>query len=251
MFEKKEVLQLILAVLLITYLIMFSDFTLVNFFVSLVFAFLLLVPHVIAHKIAAEYYLAESKFKFFEWKRFWFFEDSEFKNPVPIWIILPVLAVFLTQGIVKIFTIETCDITWKAERRIGRWFVQLQEHEIASIALAGPIVNLFFAFIGGVMFSITGLVLMKQFAILNAWFAFFSLLPIGSLDGTKVLFGGMGRWVFVFVFTIAILVLLHFISIYVTLIIALIFAAIITLWFLRTDIPEKRYKTKPGIIRGK
>ena len=83
MFEKKEVSQLILAVLLITYLIMFSDFTLVNFFVSLVFAFLLLIPHVIAHKIVAEHYLAEAKFKFLGWKRFWLFEDSEFKNPVP------------------------------------------------------------------------------------------------------------------------------------------------------------------------
>ena len=194
MFDEKEVYQIVLAILLMTYLIAFSKLTLYNILIAFIFAFFILVPHVIAHKITAINYLANSKFKLLEWRRYWFFEDSTFKYPFPIWLVLPILVAFATLGKVLLFTIESCQIKWKPNKRIGRWYTELQEHEISNIGLAGPLTNLAFAFIAGIVFSFVSLPLIKEFAILNAWFAFFCLLPIGGLDGTKILFGGKIRY---------------------------------------------------------
>ena len=251
MFEKREVAHLVFAVLLVAYLIAFSKFTFLNFLLALLFAFLIVVPHVISHKMAARYYRSEAKFKLLEWKRYWLMEDSEFKHPFPIWLVLPVIAAFVTLGKLKLFMIETFDLSWKTERRIGSWFYEMQEREIAIIALAGPITNLFLAFIAGAVFSVTGVVPVKDFAIFNAWFAFFSLLPIGNLDCTKVLFGGKIRWLFFFAFTIAFLALLYIVNVYITFILALMFAMLLALWFLTTETPKRTARIPPGIMSGK
>lgn len=251
MFDEKEVFQMIFAGLLIAYLIAFPSFTLESTLIAIVFSAFILVPHVIAHKIAASNFIAESKFRLLEWRRYSFLEDSVFKHPFPIWLILPILLAFITLGKLKFFAIETFELTWKPHKRIGRWFTELQEREIAIIALAGPIVNLIFAFFAGIVFSFTGIAFAKEFAILNAWFAFFTLLPIGNLDGTKVLAGGVIRWAVIFTFTIAILVLLYFINIYVNLIIALLLAILIGLWFLRVEVPPKTHRPPLGARPGK
>lgn len=251
MFDEKEVYQLIFGVFLIAYLIAFPTFTLSSSLIAIIFAAVILIPHVVAHKIVASHYVAEAKFKFLEWKRYGLFEDSVFKHPFPIWLVLPIVMIFVTLGKLKLFAIETFDISWKPYKRIGRWFTELEEQEIAIIAMAGPMVNLFFAFVAGVVFSFTSLDIAKEFAILNAWFAFFSLLPFGNLDGTKVLFGGMIKWVFIFISTIAILVLLHFVNVYVTFIIALLLAIIVGAWFLRVELPPKTHRAPLGILPGK
>lgn len=246
MFDGKEVYQVLFATLLIAYLIAFSNFGIYNFLIALILAFIILIPHIIAHKVAAENYIAKAKFKFLEWQRYWFFEESVFKYPFPIWLVLPIIIAFVTLGKILFLTIETCEIKWKSRKRVGRLYTELQEHEISNIGLAGPLLNLILAFIAGIIFSITSVPIIKEFAILNAWFAFFCLLPIGGLDGTKVLFGGKIRWASIFVFTIAMLVLLHFINIYSTLVLALILATIIGLWFLREELPPKTHKAPAG-----
>jgi len=251
MFEKREAAHLVFAILLVAYLIAFSNFTLAGFLLALIFSILIIVPHVISHKIAARYYISEAKFKLLEWKRYWLFEDSEFRHPFPIWLVLPVAAAFLTLGKLKLFMIETFELKWTAERRIGRWFPEMQDREIAIIALAGPMTNLFLAFMAGAIYSATSFDTLKDFAIFNAWFAFFSLLPIGGLDGTKVLFGGKIRWMFFFGFTCAFLALLYIINVYVTFILALLFAALLALWFFSGEIPRRTTRIPPGIIAGK
>ena len=232
MFDKKEAAQLIFAVLLIAYLIAFINFTLTGYLIAIGMALIILLPHVIAHKIAASYYIAESRFRLLEWRRYWFYEDSEFKFPFPAWLVFPIVFAFLTKGLLKFFAIETCEITWKHERRLGRWFSELQEDEIAMIALVGPLTNLLLTTISAILFSVTEIPLFKEFAILNTWFALFTLLPIGNLDGTKILFGGKIRWTLFFIFTLVTLVLIHFINIYLTLLIAFIFAVLIAIYFL-------------------
>ncbi|MBU2497095.1 MAG: hypothetical protein KJ767_03495 [Nanoarchaeota archaeon] len=239
MFEEKEVYQVLFAVLLISYIIAFSEFTFFNFLIAFIIASIILIPHIIAHKIAAENYIAESKFKFLEMQRYWFNEGAVFKYPFPIWLVLPIFTAFVSFGKFIILTIETCEIKWKPEKRIGRWYTELQEHEISNIALAGPLVNIVFAFIASIVFSIWNLQLIKEFAILNMWFAFFCLLPLGNLDGTKILFGGKIRWTSIFIFTIAMLIMMYYLNVFISLILALILASIVGLWFLREELPPR------------
>jgi len=235
MLKEKEVPLIIFCILLMTYIIAFADLTLENIIIAFLFSSLILIPHVLAHKIAAEHYIAKSEFRLLEWGRHGWSEEAQFKTPLPAWLIFPVIAAFITAGKWTLFTVETFKLTWKPRKRIGRFYTELQEWEIANIALAGPIVNLILAFVAGVFFSFFPIELIKQFAILNTWFALYCLIPIGGLDGTRVLFGGKIRWVSIFVFTAVMLILLYFLNIYLTFVIALIIAAIIGLWALKTE----------------
>ncbi|MBU5537432.1 MAG: site-2 protease family protein [Candidatus Aenigmatarchaeota archaeon] len=72
--------------------------------------------------------------------------------------------------------------------RFARWGFRRPYPEIASgemglIALAGPVTNLFSA----LLFSLFDSFLFNQLKFINAWLAFFNLLPVPPLDGSKVL----------------------------------------------------------------
>ncbi|MDI6806831.1 MAG: M50 family metallopeptidase [Candidatus Aenigmarchaeota archaeon] len=67
---------------------------------------------------------------------------------------------------------------------------QSMKREWGLIAAAGPLVNLFFAFIFLFFGPIT-----KLAALINAWLAFFNLLPIPPLDGSKVMFWKWQVWI--------------------------------------------------------
>jgi Zn-dependent protease len=71
--------------------------------------------------------------------------------------------------------------------------------EIGKIALAGPLTNIILAFV----FLIAGL---DFFKFVNAWIAFFNLLPIPPLDGSKILHWKFGGWAFFFIISLILLI---------------------------------------------
>lgn len=79
--------------------------------------------------------------------------------------------------------------------KFARWGYRRPVPELASgemgiIALSGPAVNLFFALI----FTLFDGTLANHLASINAWLAFFNLLPIKPLDGSKVLIWKPWLW---------------------------------------------------------
>ncbi|MEK6852826.1 MAG: hypothetical protein AABX59_03015 [Nanoarchaeota archaeon] len=232
MFDTKEIGQLALALLLMAFLISFTKLTVLSYLIALVMVVIILIPHVLAHKIVALKYEAHSRFQLLEWKRFWVFESAEFKHPFPIWLVLPALVVFLTQGAVKIFTIESFKLETK-ETRLGRKWTTIMESENAFVAMAGPIVNLVIAFLA--LLLVPYFEIMKEFALLNLWFAFFSVIPLFNLDGIKIFFGGKIQWVFIFIITLAMIVLARITNLWVTLIVALLLALLVAVWLLFSE----------------
>ncbi|RZN36574.1 MAG: site-2 protease family protein [Methanophagales archaeon ANME-1-THS] len=126
--------------------------------VTVGFAFIF---HELAHKIVAQRYGAWSEFRM-----------------APSMLLLAILTaffgfIFAAPGAVMIFN------------------PYLTREENGKISLAGPIVNLILAFFFLVLFRLvpTGIVSwIGSFGVMiNAWLAVFNLIPIGVLDGSKVL----------------------------------------------------------------
>jgi Zn-dependent protease len=82
----------------------------------------------------------------------------------------------------------------------GRWKFDAKgaPRELGLIATAGPSVNLFFAIIfspfAGALLTIPGLIF-----LVNAFLAFFNLLPIPPLDGSKIILWKSWLWFVLFV----------------------------------------------------
>jgi Zn-dependent protease len=69
-----------------------------------------------------------------------------------------------------------------------------EEFGMALVAVAGPLTNLFLAFVGGLIFSIFKIdggiweIWWKYFVQINIGFFLFNMLPIPPLDGSRVLY---------------------------------------------------------------
>jgi Zn-dependent protease len=99
--------------------------------------------------------------------------------------------------------------------KFGRWgqrVSRLTVNEMGLIALAGPLINIFFALffmlIPGYFNFISSLGLPKEAIylqphVINAWLAFFNLLPIPPLDGSNVVRWKPWLWLFIFAISIA------------------------------------------------
>jgi len=72
----------------------------------------------------------------------------------------------------------------------------------------------------------------NDFALLNIWIAFFSIIPYSELNGMKIFQGSAMLWIFSAVSVSTILILINILNPTTTLISALIFAiAAVIAWF--------------------
>lgn len=135
-----------------------------TYFLITLFAF---VSHELAHKFTAQKFGAEAHFKLW-----------------PAGLAFGFLGAFagikfLAPGAVIIYP-------YKFKRWAFR-VLRLESSELGLIALAGPLTNLSVA----ILFSLLKLNLL---ASISAWFAFFNMLPIPPLDGSKVIRWNWGIW---------------------------------------------------------
>jgi Zn-dependent protease len=180
--EKKEIFEYILAIFVLTFIFSFegSKFVSTNMtrsFFAVVTAFLL---HEIAHKYVA------SKLGYYA--RFHFYFPSA---------ILAFLLVFTGVKVAAIGYITLYPYKFKSwmYRRL-----KISLEEVGKIALVGPAVNIFLAYVSFFLgFSF--------FKDVNKWFALFNLLPIPPLDGSKVLHWKLGGWAFFFALTIILMII--------------------------------------------
>ncbi len=157
---------------------------------AIIFFLIILSLNITTKKVVAYYLEADIKTKFWSWYQFWYTKRGHFKNPLPmLW--LPPLLSLVSKGYVLWLGILEFDIKAKTERvskRHGLYrFSDVTEWHISSIAALGIITNLVLAVIG----YFIGL---EFFAKLNIWFAFWSIIPISGLDGSKILAGSKILW---------------------------------------------------------
>ncbi|MEM5766204.1 MAG: site-2 protease family protein [Candidatus Aenigmatarchaeota archaeon] len=172
LFTKKEIKDLTISTLAISLIFAFPRFEL--FLLYLMASVIAFVFHELAHKFAAIK-----------------FHCAAFYEMWPTGLIFGFL--FMLLGI-KILAPGAVVIR---PYRFGRWgfrTVRLSVSESGIISLSGPLVNLTFALI---FYSFPALSFISD---VNAWLAFFNLLPIPPLDGSKVVRWKPWLWLLMIIF---------------------------------------------------
>ncbi|MFA5061177.1 MAG: hypothetical protein WC494_02590 [Candidatus Pacearchaeota archaeon] len=160
-------------------------------FLASVVSFLIIMSSNSLTKKVVGYFLEIGvEIRFWSWYQYGFRKASHFKKPVPmIW--LPVVLSFLSKGYFWWLGILEFDVIPKAERvsrRHGLYrFTEVTEWHIAWIALFGIIINLILGFVGY-------LVGFEYFAKLSIYYSLWSLIPLSSLDGSKIFFSSRKVW---------------------------------------------------------
>ncbi|MCR4285145.1 MAG: hypothetical protein NUV97_03835 [archaeon] len=190
--EKKEFFKRLFLWLIASIVLSFSvAFRTTNLVYKVFLIFLVIIgANILAKKIVGYYFETNVKIGFWSIYQFWFRGDSHFKKPVPmIW--LPLLLTLFTKGAIWWLAILEFDVEAKTERvsrRHGLYrFTEVTEWHIAMIAMWGIIVNLLLA-IGGYLLGF------ELFTKLSIYFVVWSLIPLSSLDGSKILFSNRGLW---------------------------------------------------------
>ena len=162
-----------------------------------VICFLIIISlNVLAKKSIAYYFETDVTTKFWSLYQIWFTKSSHFKRALPMfWI--PLFISFLSKGLFFWLAILEFDFKPKTERvsrRHGLYrFTEVSEWHMAVIASAGIIINLLFAIFG---YLASGYIQGAEiFAKLSIYYAFWSIVPLSSLDGSRILFGSRILWI--------------------------------------------------------
>jgi hypothetical protein len=181
------------------------------------FALVMLFIFVAGQKIAAWYYNCDIKIKWLSFRQYWFRDQYRFKWAFPLWLVLPILLLFITVSKVKWLAILDFDIEPKTGRIQKRW-LNLDDIDVAKIVVAGPVASLVFA----LLLKTIGL---SNLAIYPALLAFLTCIPVGS--GSKILFGSRNLAVFFFFLTGVMLLLMPLAGWFPTLLVGLLIALLI------------------------
>lgn len=199
MLNKNEILVILTTTLILAFTIALTD--LKNLFlISLLTIFLIVIINILFKKAASYFWDTEIEIKSWEFTRFGLSPHQKFNKPLQIGLILPVIIKLITWPLLKglgmlginwlaTFTFDVKGKTYRAAKRHGVYaFSEVTEAQMGYIATAGILGNLIFAILGY-------LIGFENFATLNLGFAFFNMIPLSNLDGSKIYFGNRALWI--------------------------------------------------------
>ncbi|HKL23224.1 MAG TPA: hypothetical protein VJ895_00565 [Candidatus Nanoarchaeia archaeon] len=161
------------------------------FFITAGLILIIILSNIVAKKVTSFYLDTETEISLWEFKKFWYKKHHKFQKPIPAGILIPLAVKFFSIGLVNwmaCLTFEVKGKIYKAAKRHGLYsFSEVTESEMGWIGAAGIIVNIFFAVLGYIMGY-------PLFAKLNITYAFFNIIPISNLDGSKIFFGSKLLW---------------------------------------------------------
>jgi len=205
MLKLKEVMQIIIVIILFAFIISFPQILKENnqFIEALVFAFIILAVNILAKKITAYYYDSKIEQKILHWRRWGYYKRSQLKKPIPIGILLPFLLVWISYptGFIKMLTFLQSEITptsARVSRRRGgviQRHLEMTEFHLSVICGIGIVANLVLALVAGIFDY-------GRLARFSVYFCIWNLLPLGQVDGSKILFGSKLLWLLLAVLSV-------------------------------------------------
>lgn len=206
-----------------------------NFLQIFVFVTITILTHELAHKLAARYCNVESEHRVWFIHKYWFSKVASIErinffgkqiNSFPLGIFIAIFLMLISYGKLYFTAISTFIINEAAGRKAGRWRQSVTEYQIAMIAIAGIFANLILLFI----FNILGI---QEGVLINSWFILFNLLPISTLTGAKIFYTSVPIYTFITLFSILCILLMPFLSISFTIILAAIASLFFSILYLR------------------
>ncbi len=196
MLNERELLHIILVTIVLVFAITFKQ--IINLgvdyiYLATIFVFIMFIIliNLLAKKYVAYKYEANLETQIWNWQRFGFKRHHYFKNPIPVGIIAPTIITVLTLGnFLFLASLESKieGTSARASKSHGRFrFTEMTDSHISFISGAGVIANLILAIIAY-------LINLGQLAELSIYYAFYSIIPFGNLDGMKILMGNKNYW---------------------------------------------------------
>ncbi|MEM5811260.1 MAG: M50 family metallopeptidase [Candidatus Aenigmatarchaeota archaeon] len=185
--ERKELIDLTLAILLATFIFSFQKIE--YFFTYLIIVLISFLPHELAHR-----YLAR-KFGYIAFFQIW-----------PPGILIALLALIASSGLIKFIALGAVMIYPISFR--GGFLIEkrISIKENALISLAGPLVNIVICILSLLLYLTTKVNFLLYIAQVNAWISVFNLLPIFPLDGSKIFIYSYKKWILIFFLSILLFV---------------------------------------------
>lgn len=184
MFTKKGVVNIILVSLILGFSLSLVS-NLNNFNQMFFISFLLVLTNVFFKEFAANYYDLKIEHNLWEIKRYWFHPKSYFEKPIPIGVLMPIFSFVVSAGYfvwLSILTFSSRPEIYRVAKRRG-FYGYSESSELHEGFVA------FFGLFGNVLLGVVGILLgFSLFAQLNFLYAFCCSIPLGNLDGNKVLF---------------------------------------------------------------
>jgi len=151
---------------------------------------LVILINILAKKFIAYNLETDVNLGFWSWYWYGFTSKSHHKKPIAMaW--LPLVTSLITRGLFIWMPIITFDVSARPERiarRHGLYrYTSVTEWHIAIIAVVGIVANIIAA-IAGYIFGF------ETFAKWSVFYAVWSIIPIGELDGVKIFFGSRKLW---------------------------------------------------------
>ncbi|MFA4960930.1 MAG: hypothetical protein WC548_04685 [Candidatus Pacearchaeota archaeon] len=184
----KESVIVLVAALVLSATISFKENSLLLY--SAISFLIIISANVITKKIIGYFLEIGIKIKFWEWYHYGLKSSSHFKRPIPmLWF--PLILSLISKGMAWWLAILEFDVTAKVERvskRHGLYrFTEVTEWHVGAIAFWAIIVNVILALIA----YFAGF---EMFTKLSIYFVAWSIIPLSSLDGTKIFFASRKIW---------------------------------------------------------
>ena len=244
-FTKKERLHLLISILSLGFIFGFNDnqdiFNLANWLINLlramISAALILLVYELCHKMAAKRYGAETSYEIWQIKRYGFFRTSKFPKKIlgitipsfPLGLILSVIATVISNGLFYIALIPSFSIIERPYLRLSAKFKHISNFEEAKIASFSIIALLLLALI---LNATSQNMLFNQLTLMIFVFIGYSLLPISTLDGSKIFFGSIPLYIGIVIFALVSYLLMNVFNIIFAIILALIAAIFLTILYI-------------------